>query len=372
MASVQTSRALELLHIDLMGLARVQSLGGKKYILVVVDNFTRYTWVVLLKDKVEAPEKMIHLCKKLQVEKDAVIARIKSDHRREFENTKLATFCNDQGTHQEFSSPKTPQQNGIVEQKNRVVQEMARFMLHNKRLPKSFWREAVNTACHTLNRVYFRLDSKKTPYELWRGKKPVVKYFGIFGSDCYILRDIENLEKFDAKSDVGYFLGYSSTSRAYRVYNLRTKTVMESSNVVINDEVCSEAQSEHIAPVQDKPVKNDDSLPIDYVGKHSDEELMVLNDAVSVPSSSEPSTPVHETQQALHEFSPSPEQKGTSTSLVKGPSSRIRLNHPSSNILGSLNDNMRLRSKALSVITHSCYLSQFDPKKVDEALQDAD
>ena len=140
---------------------------------------------------------------------------------------------------------------------------------------------------------------------------------------------------------------------------------------MINDEVCSEVQSENITPVQDKPVENDDSLPIDYVGKHSDEELMVLNDAVSVPSSLEPSTPVHETQQALHEFSPSLEQKGTSTSLVKGPSSRVRLNHPSSNMLGNLNDNMRLRSKALSVITHSCYLSQFEPKKVVEALQDA-
>ena len=154
---------------------------------------------------------------------------------------------------------------------------------------------------------------------------------------------IENLEKFDAKSDKGYFLGYSSTSRAYRVYNLRTKIVMESSDVVINDEVCSEAHSENIAPVQDKLMEVDDSLPVDNVGKHSDEELMVLNDAISVPSSPEPSTSVHETQQVQHEFSPSSEQKGTSTSLVKGPSSRVRLNHPSTNILGSLNDNMRLR-----------------------------
>ena len=150
---------------------------------MVVDDFTRYTWVVLLKDKAEAPKKMIHLCKKLQVEKDTMIARIRSDHGREFENTKLATFYNDRGTHQEFSSPKTPQQNGIVEQKNRAVQEMARVMLHNKKFPKSFWGEAVNTACHTLNRVYFKPDSKKTPYELWKGKKPIVKYFRIFGSD---------------------------------------------------------------------------------------------------------------------------------------------------------------------------------------------
>ena len=158
---VQTSRPLELLHIDLMGPARVQSLGGKKYILVVVDDYTRYTWVVLLRDKVKAPEKMIHLCKKLQVEKGIVIAKIISDHGREFENTKLATFCNDQGTYQEFSSPKTPQQNGIVEWKNKIVQEVARVMLHNKKMPKSFWGEVVNTACHTFNRVYFRPDSKK-------------------------------------------------------------------------------------------------------------------------------------------------------------------------------------------------------------------
>ena len=143
----------------------------------------------------------------------------------------------------------------------------------------------------------------------------------------------------------------------YRVYNLRTKTVMKSSNVVINDEVCSEAHSENTAPVQDKPMEVDDSLSVDYVGKHSDKELMVLNDAVSVPSSPEPSIPVHKTQQAQHEFSPSSEQKGASTSLVKGPSSRVWLNHPTINILESLNDNMRLRSKALSVITHSCYLS---------------
>ena len=116
----------------------------------------------------------------------------------------------------------------------------------------------------------------------------------------------------------------------------------------------------------------DDPILDDYIGKHGDEELLLLNDAVSVPSSLEPSTPVHETQQEQSEPSPSSEQKGTSISLVKGPSSRVKLNHPATNILGSLNDNIRLRSKALNVITHSCYLSQFESKKVDEVLQDVD
>ena len=221
---------------------------------------------------------------------------------------------------------------------------MARVMLHNRKMPKSFWGEVVNTACHTLNRVYFRPNSKQTPYELWRGKKPVVKYFRIFGSDYYILRDRENLEKFDAKSDKRYFLGYSSTSRAYRVYNLRTKTVMESSNVVINDELCSETHSENTSPIQEKTMEVDDSLPDDYMGKHSDEELLLLNDTVSVPSSSKPSIPVHETQQVQSELSLPSESKGTSTSLVKGPSSRVKLNHPEINILGSLNDNIDRKS----------------------------
>ena len=184
---VKTSRPLELLHIDLMGPARVQSLGGMKFIFVVVDDFTRYTQVVLLKDKSEAANKMIHLCKKLQVQKNILIARIRSDHEREFENSKLISFCNDQGTKKEFFAPKTPQQNGVVERKNRVVQEMARVMLNIKSMPKSFWGEDVNTACYTLNIVYFCPNTKKTPYELSRGKKQVVKYFIVFRNDCYIL-----------------------------------------------------------------------------------------------------------------------------------------------------------------------------------------
>ena len=125
----------------------------------------------------------------------------------------------------------------------------------------------------------------------------MVKYFRIFGSDYCILHDRENLEKFDVKSDKEYFLGYSSTSRAYRVYNLRTKIVMESSNVVINDELSSESHSENSSPVQEKIMEVDDSLHDDYVGKHSEEELLLLNDTISIPSSSEPSTLVYETQQ---------------------------------------------------------------------------
>ena len=229
---------------------------------------------------------------------------------------------------------------------------MTRVMLNNKSMPKSFWGEAINTACHTLNRVYFRLDTKKTPYELWREKKPVVKYFRVFGNDCYILWGQENLEKFDAKSDKGFFLGYSTSSRAYRVYNLRTKTMMESANVVINDEQCAEAHAEKVQQVQERSIEVEDTLPKEYVEKSTDEELLILNDTVS-----EPTTLVRETPQEHDKSSTPARHKSTTTSLVKGPSARVELNHPSTNILGSLNDNMRLRSIALNFITHSCYLS---------------
>jgi hypothetical protein len=162
--------------------------------------------------------------------------RIHSDHGREFKNSKFEEFCLSYGIKQEFSSPITPQQNGVVKRKNMAIQEMARVMIHSKNLAQHFWGDAVNTACHIINRVYLRPETNKTPYDIWQGKKPKVKYFITFGSRCYILRDRENLGKFDPKSDEGIFLGYSTNSRAYRVFNKRTETVMESINVVIDDD----------------------------------------------------------------------------------------------------------------------------------------
>ena len=105
------------------------------------------------------------------------IVKIRSDHGKEFENALFDSFCENNGIKNEFSAPKTPQQNGGVERKNRVIQEMARVMLLNKQISQKFWEEAVNTLCHIGNRIYFRAGTKKTAYEIWNGKKPKVKYF---------------------------------------------------------------------------------------------------------------------------------------------------------------------------------------------------
>ena len=106
---VATSRPLELLHVDLMGPTRTESLGGKRYTMVVVDDFLRYSWVEFLREKSEACDKMERLCMRLQNEKGVPIVKIKSDHGKEFENTKFEAFCNEHGIKKEFSAPKTPQ-----------------------------------------------------------------------------------------------------------------------------------------------------------------------------------------------------------------------------------------------------------------------
>ena len=193
-----TSKPLELLHLDLMGLTRTESLGRKRYIMVVVDDFTRYTWVILLRSKLDAPKHIEGLYTRLQNEKKMKIDWIRSDHGKEFENSYMESFCTRSGIFQEFSTTITLQQNGVLERKNRVIQEMAIAMLHNKDVARSLWGEAISTACHTVNRVYFRLSTKKTPYELWKGRKSNVKYYRIFGSTCFILKNRKNVGKFDS------------------------------------------------------------------------------------------------------------------------------------------------------------------------------
>ncbi|XP_024200303.1 uncharacterized protein LOC112203592 [Rosa chinensis] len=233
-----TTRVLELLHMDLIGPAQTESIGGKKYILVIVDDFSRYTWVNFLRDKAETFESFRGLNQRIKIEKQSTnmcLVRVRSDNGTEFKNTAFANYFHELGVSHEFSAPITPQQNGIVERKNRVLLDMARVMLHSADLSSNFWAKAISTACYTINRVFFRPGTDQTAYELWKGKKPNIHHLRVFGSPCYILRDREQLGKFDARSDDGIFLGYSTNSRAYRVYNKRTRIVMESINVSIDD-----------------------------------------------------------------------------------------------------------------------------------------
>jgi len=157
---------------------------------------------------------------------------IKSDHGREFQNEKFDKFCSKLGIKHNFSAPRTPQQNGVVERKNRSLEELARTMLNKTGLPKYFWADVVSTACYVINRVLIRPILKQAPYELFRGRKPNLSHLKVFGCKCFILNNgKDNLGKFDFKSDKGIFLGYSQHGHAYRVYNKRTMLVEESVHV---------------------------------------------------------------------------------------------------------------------------------------------
>lgn len=164
--SIGTTRPLKLLHMDLTGLTRTESLDGKKYFMVVVDDFLRYNWVTFLRDKSQAFKEFLNICKRIQVEKDSTIKRIKSDHRREFENKKFSSCCKEFGVKHEFSAPKTLQQNGMDERKNITLLNMTTTMLSSKNIVKRFWAEAISTTCYVSNRVYLRPGTSKTPYEL--------------------------------------------------------------------------------------------------------------------------------------------------------------------------------------------------------------
>ena len=143
----------------------------------------------------------------------------------------------------------------------------------------------MNTSCHIGNRIYFRAGTKKTAYEIWNGKKPKVKYFQVFGSKCFILNDQENLGKFDAKSDEGIFLGYSTSSWAYRVYNKRTKTVMESINVEIDDAITKiEMVDDEEGPSTKEPTIEVEALDIKVEEYTPEKESTPVNSRVETRS----------------------------------------------------------------------------------------
>ena len=174
-----------------------------------------------------------------------------------------------------------------------MIQEMARVMLLNKQIPQNFWGEAMNTSCHIGNRIFFRVGTNKTAYEIWNGKKPRVKYFRVFGSKWYILNDRENLGKFYAKSDEGIFLGYSTTSQAYRVFNKRTKIVMKSINVKIDDAITKVGMVDDEERSSTKePIVKVEVFDIKVEGSTPEEESTPMNLRMESRSTSRTSSPL--------------------------------------------------------------------------------
>nr|GEV87547.1 hypothetical protein [Tanacetum cinerariifolium] len=182
---------LYLLHMDLFGPMRVASINGKMYILVIVEDYSRFTWVRFLRSKDEAPEAIIKCIKNIQ--------------------------------------------NGIVERRNRTLVEVARTMLIFSKALLFLWVEAINTACYIQNRSLIRIRYNKTPYELMQDKKPNLSFFHVFGALCNPTNYNDDLCKLDAKGDIGIFVGYAHAKKAFRIYNKRTRKIIETIHVTFDE-----------------------------------------------------------------------------------------------------------------------------------------
>nr|GEU47136.1 hypothetical protein [Tanacetum cinerariifolium] len=220
---------LYLLHMDLCGPMRVESIIGKKYILVIVDDYSRFTWVKILRSKDEAPDFIIKFLKMIQVRLKVPVHRIQIDNETEFVNQTLRDYYEEVGISHETSVARSPQQNGIVERRNRTLIKAAHTMLIYTQALLFLWAEAVATACFTQNRSIIRLRHGKTPYELLHNKLPDLSFLHVFGALCYPTNDKENLGKLQQKLILG------SSLAMHRLRKLSGFTIGSSSGPVLNE-----------------------------------------------------------------------------------------------------------------------------------------
>ncbi|KAJ0587347.1 putative RNA-directed DNA polymerase [Helianthus annuus] len=221
--------------MDLFGPVKVMSRKKKRYCLVIVDDFSRFTWTYFLHSKDETAGILQDFVKQVEKQFDLPVKVFRSENGTEFRNRELDEFCVSKGIVRQYSIPRTLEQNGVVERKNRILIEAVRTMLVDSGLPLTFWAEAVNTACYVQNRVLVNPRHQKTAYELLYKIKALISYFKVFGCPCFILNLKDSISKFAAKVDSGYHLGYSTFAKAYKVFNTRSKTVEETLNVKFNE-----------------------------------------------------------------------------------------------------------------------------------------
>nr|GEZ00753.1 retrovirus-related Pol polyprotein from transposon TNT 1-94 [Tanacetum cinerariifolium] len=222
---------LYLLHMDLCGPMRVKSVNGKKYILVIVNDYYQFTWVKFLRSKDEAPDFIIKFLKMIQVRLKVSVRHIQTDNRTEFVNQTLREYYEEVSISHETLVARSPQQNGVVERRNRTLIEAARTMLIYAQASLFLWAEAVATTCFTQNRSIIRLRHRKTLYELLHNKLPDLSFLHVFGALCCLTNDSEKLGKLQPKADIEIFIGYAPTKKAFRIYNRRTRRIVETIHV---------------------------------------------------------------------------------------------------------------------------------------------
>ena len=181
--SIERSREpLELIHSDIYDLKFIQTRGGKKYFLKLIDDCISYCYVYLLRSKDEALEMFKHFKNEVENQLDRNIKVIRSDRGGEYE-APFGDFCSQHGIIHQTTAPYSPQQNGVAERKNRTLKEMINVLLLSSGLPKFFFLgggEAILSANYILNRIPQKKTNKPS-YELWKGRRPSYKYLKVWG-----------------------------------------------------------------------------------------------------------------------------------------------------------------------------------------------
>ncbi|KAK9157521.1 hypothetical protein Scep_004095 [Stephania cephalantha] len=290
----RASKCLELIHADLCGPMQTKTFGGSRYFLLFTDDFSRMSWVYFVESKSETFERFQKFKALVEKQSGCHIKTLRTDRGGEFVSKEFNKFCEKNGIKRELITPYTPEQNGVVERKNRTVVEMARNMLTASGLSNEFWAEAVATSIYLLNISPTRAVMNQTPYEAWCGRRPSVSHLRVFGCISYALVNSQVRQKLDEKSEKCIFVGYCNQSKAYRLYNPLSGQIVIRRDVVFDENTCwkwSEDQVQHniLAPLAAEIFANEEHEP-------------TLSSSATTPSTST-STPSRNSSTTLEESS---------------------------------------------------------------------
>nr|GEY10698.1 retrovirus-related Pol polyprotein from transposon TNT 1-94 [Tanacetum cinerariifolium] len=226
---------LELVHSDVWQ-APVQSLGRAKYFVSFIDDYSRRCWVYPIKKKSDVFEVFKVYKARVELDSGTKIKCLRTDNEGEYTGDEFDLFCRKKGIKRQFTTTYTPQQNGVAERMNRTLLERARAMLATASLGKSFWAEAVNTACYVINHSPSTAIELKTPMEMWTGKPVNFSDLHIFGSLVYVMYNSQETTKLDPKSRKCLFLGYADGVKGYRLWDPTAHKVVVSKDVVFMED----------------------------------------------------------------------------------------------------------------------------------------
>lgn len=211
------TEVLKIVHTDVVGPLRVQSMSGATYFVTFIDNSSRWCEVYFLKHKSDVIEAFKQYKAFVERQTGMSIEALQSDNGREYRNTEMDSLLTNCGIERRWTVARTPQQNGVAERMNRTLLDMARCLMLQSGLPSTFWAEAVATACHIRNRCPSSSLSGVTPYEKWTGELPNLNHLRSFGSNVFVLDKDPAKDKFAARSTKGTFIGYPRETKGYRI-----------------------------------------------------------------------------------------------------------------------------------------------------------